>query len=83
MLGLKLNHVSKRGHWWAFIQTDDYYGPMAMFLCLHITVPYFNQYSDIHDSIEIINASRVHSVKCVSKVILSIIFGAKYGALYI
>ena len=59
-----------------------HYGPMIVFVCLHITVPHYHHYADISEGIGLL---KLHSVQCVSNIksILSSNFPEIYGAVCI
>ena len=60
-------------------------GPVVVFVYLHIILLHYHLYEDVSEGIELLNACRVHSVECVSKIklIISIIFHAIYEAVCI
>ena len=65
--------------WVHRVHTD----PMAVLVCLHITVPNYHHYGDISEGIGVLKClSGTFCLKCVSKIksILSIIFDAIYWA---
>ena len=40
-----------------------HYGPMAAFVCLHITLPHHHHHADVYEGIEFLK--KIHSVECL------------------
>ena len=63
-----------------------HYGLMDGYGYLHITLPHYHHYADLHEGIELLKClSDIFCLQCVSKIMsaLSIIFHAIYGDVYI
>ena len=45
-----------------------HYGPMIVFVCLHITLPQYHHYYDVSEGIELLKACQEHSVECMSEI---------------
>ena len=59
-----------------------HYGPMAIFVCLHLTLPHYNRYANVSEGIEILKCLSVESVSKIKSILL-IIFHVIYGAVCI